>query len=413
MPVNYLDIFNEIQTIAAAAPQASKELEQRRAQARNAFLSPELDQQALRDKLKKAAAIMPRLRCAIPTQEPINRGFPLPEDQEESILIAVDGSQINPSRHLPINYFLINIGIIQYPANPSQTPVAKRHTKLFSPQNFAWKNPNDNQVAYLRDLEERKILSAQVEIYRPQKNILTLTDGPLELWLRTDDRAQGAGQKEKLLDPYLDALLELKELNAITAGYVDKPRATMLVESLEIDRLAPDALNLIKAEGKHTFPHQFEGVTDGDLFAQALTNPGDRSAVFEVQFSEAKIYRAKDRALALHFFYLNVGAPDGSPYLARVEIPAWVATDQDKLNTLHANLYAQCGILGDVRYPYVLHRSHEEALVTFEDREEVNRLLLEEFAKHGIDVGDLSPKQSAKNLQTGRRRFSLGSTRKH
>ncbi|MEN8241947.1 MAG: hypothetical protein ABFS17_08505, partial [Chloroflexota bacterium] len=60
------------------------------------------------------------------------------------------------------------------------------------------------------------------------------------------------------------------------------------------------------------------------------------------------------------------------------------------------------------RYPYVLHRSHEEAVVSFQDREELDRLLIEEFARSGIQIGALSNKQNAKNLQTGKRRHSLG-----
>jgi hypothetical protein len=62
-----------------------------------------------------------------------------------------------------------------------------------------------------------------------------------------------------------------------------------------------------------------------------------------------------------------------------------------------------------VRYPYVLERAHEEALVSFDDREELERRIIEKFTREGIPVGTLSNKQTAKNLQTGKRRYSLGS----
>ena len=60
-------------------------------------------------------------------------------------------------------------------------------------------------------------------------------------------------------------------------------------------------------------------------------------------------------ALALHFFYLNVGA-ENDDYLARVEIPAWVAENPAQLDTLHAVLISQCRMLGPRPYPYLLHR---------------------------------------------------------
>jgi len=406
MPINYQDILGDIAEIAAAAPQFEQELNARRTEAQKLF-SSSLDQQQLKDKLTKAGVILKHLRCAMPTNEAINQRFPLPTELEEQTIIAVDGSQINPSRHLPVNYFLLNLGVIIYPSNQTETPIAKRQSKLFSTQSELWKGVNEDQVAYLRDIEERKVISAEAREFGPNAGVITLTDGPLELWLRKGDGVQSMGEKEKALADYLASLAELNELGATTAGYVDKPRAMLVVEALEISKLGPGELEQVRDK---TLPdyHQFEGVTDRDLFAPLLVEPGDRSAVFELQFSEAKLYKKHGTELALHFFYLNVSREPNAPVLARVEIPAWVAADDDKLAALQARLFQQCEVLGEVRYPYVLHRSHEEAVVTFQDREELDRLLIEEFSRNGIQIGALSNKQTAKNLQTGKRRHSLG-----
>lgn len=406
MPINYKDIERDIADIAAAYPQFQQELNSRREAAKKLF-EEKFDQSLLVDKIRKAASTIGHLRCAVPSQEQINARFPLPTGVEEKIIIAVDGSQISPSRHRAINYFLLNVGILTFPARVDQTPIAKRITKLFSSHSDQWKGVSEDRIAYLRDLEERRVISEEARIYGPGAGVITLTDGPLELWLRSGDGPQSSVDIKKSLAKYLDSLIELQALGAIAAGYVDKPRAMLVVETLEIAKLGPGELERFK-EQKADY-HQFEGVTDSDLFAEILVQPGDRSAVFEMQFSEAKFYRQKDPGLVLHFFYLNVSQEKDSPVIARVEVPGWVAANAKMIEQLQAALFQQCNILGDIRYPYVLERAHEEALVSFNDREELERRIIMEFTREGIPVGTLSSKQTAKNLQTGKRRYSLGS----
>ncbi|MEN8243250.1 MAG: hypothetical protein ABFS17_15165, partial [Chloroflexota bacterium] len=211
MPINYQQILGDIAKIAAAAPQFEQELNARRAEAQKLFSST-MDQQQLKDKLTKAGSILNHLRCAMPTNEAINQRIPLPTELKEQTIIAVDGSQINPSRHLPVNYFLLNLGVIIYPADPTETPTAKRQSKLFSTQSELWKGVNEEQVAYLRDIEERKEISAEARKFGPNAGVITLTDGPLELWLRKGDGIQSIGEKEKALADYLASLAELNEL---------------------------------------------------------------------------------------------------------------------------------------------------------------------------------------------------------
>ena len=78
-----------------------------------------------------------------------------------------------------------------------------------------------------------------------------------------------------------------------------------------------------------------------------LRNPGDRSAIFGVYSRTALGFRPE---LRLHFFYLNVGAPD-RPHLARVEIPAWVAQDAEKVALIQAALLDQAQMMGSKPYP--------------------------------------------------------------
>jgi hypothetical protein len=108
----------------------------------------------------------------------------------------------------------------------------------------------------------------------------------------------------------------------------------------------------------------------------------------------------------LHFFYLNVGR-DEHPYLVRVEIPIWVARDRQMLDNLHAVLVQQCRILGSRPYPYLLHRAHEAAVVTLEEKDQVTQMIALELRRRGVEVGEISHKQSAK-IAGGKTRYTRG-----
>jgi len=134
-------------------------------------------------------------------------------------------------------------------------------------------------------------------------------------------------------------------------------------------------------------------VTDLWLFQQLLP-PGERSAVFGLQSSSQVHYKGD---LALHFFYLNTSRDD-HPNLVRVEIPAWVAQDENKLKLIHAALISQSRILGARAYPYILHRAHEIAVVKFEEKQQVEQMLMLELRRNGMMVGEPSSKQATKDL---------------
>jgi hypothetical protein len=131
-----------------------------------------------------------------------------------------------------------------------------------------------------------------------------------------------------------------------------------------------------------------------DLFTPRL-KPGERSALFGIQSRNSDQYAAE---LALHFFYLNVGRDDDHPYPVRVEVPAWVANNQEMLNNLHAVLVQQCQILGTRTYPYLLHRSHEVAVVTQDEKTQVANMIALEMHRKGFSIGDISQKQAVKDL---------------
>ncbi len=59
----------------------------------------------------------------------------------------------------------------------------------------------------------------------------------------------------------------------------------------------------------------------------------------------------------------------------RVEIPEWVAANRTKVDELHATLIEQCKIMGSKPLPYLIHRSHEVAVVTMDEKRQIENMI--------------------------------------
>jgi len=351
----------------------------------------------LRQKVKQVAASYdPYLRCACPPDlelralEPLNAAVPAPALPAHATILAADGSQIPIDRHAEVLYGLINVGAIHFRLGTVETPQITVHCRLMYDETLFTPNGlmTEATLALMRDKEERTILAEMASQAPPP--VITFTDGPVELWGgRDSERAEFLAH----LEEYLESLRGLARLDATVAGYVDKPFASLVVRLLEVALVPPEDLKDIKER------HPLHLVRDHHLFNSTL-GPGQRSAVFALQSSSARQYQDE---LALHFFYLNVGRED-HPWLARVEIPAWVAGDPVKLDDLHAVLVDQCRQMGGRPFPYLLHRAHETAVVSFEERHQVTQMIAIELRGQQVEVGEVSYKQSQKDLP-GRTRY--------
>jgi hypothetical protein len=226
-----------------------------------------------------------------------------------------------------------------------------------------------------RDVAERRSLAlSSASLPAP---VVTLTDGPLELYHEPRENPN----YRKYFDEYLDALSDMALEGTITAGYIDRPRASLLVNLLEI------------ADNPDPSVKRFTGLTDLALMRPLLA-PGERSAIFKMQSSSSKEY--KDN-LELHFFYLNVGSA-AHPALARVEIPRWVARNSASVDLLHAVLLEQSRQAGLHPYPYALLRAHETAVVKLDESEALKNLIQKELLQHGIPLSVDSEKLANKKV---------------
>ncbi|MBS3751073.1 MAG: DNA double-strand break repair nuclease NurA [Anaerolineales bacterium] len=399
MSLNYEQLQPQVRDLGERAVVRENHLNKIRRRAGD--LLQEFAQQTdrLQGKVEKAAGQYPALRCARPKKEALTSRFTAPEIPDKVGILAADGSQINPDPHAAVQYYLVNVGGIWFDLHRDYPPQTSIETQLRFEEDIYTSHGlvSQGHVALERDVAEREYIAIKAgPLCKAGKDpfpLVTLTDGPLELWESHERSGSRSPAFRKGLKRYQEALRDLSRMGTVTAGYVDKPRADYVLRLLELATLADGELSKI---AEH---HPFQGLSDIDLYA-SLLRPGERSGVFGIQAFSSSDYTDE---IALHFFYLNVGRA-GNPWLARVEVPAWVVEDGEKMNCLHAVLLQQCRMMGGVGYPYVLHRAHEIAVVGREEQELLTEMILRERRKRGVSVGQRSHKRYYKD-QAGRKRY--------
>ena len=393
MPINFQQVYARIREIAAGADDNKRTLDEKRNLARNLLAAYASELDFLQQKVEAAKTFDSNIRCAVPLDEPLTATYPPPPPVNGVTVIAADGSQINPDRHSSIQFSIINVGIIIMKLHSGQAPEICVETEmLYGDELISNGNPiSDGMVAMRRDISERMKLD---EVSKGiQGQVINLTDGTIELWGAKGDDPQAYAD---FVEKYLRVLTRLHARGVITAGYVEKPSADLVVRLLEIATADQEQIQRLR----DYVP--LRGVSDRWLYGERenpLLPPGHRSAVFALQSGSIKKYKGP---LALHFFYLNVGTL-GHPWPVRVEIPQWVAEDRKKLELLHSVLIEQCNMMGAKPYPYLLHRAHETAVVRREEKDQVEQLLALELRRVQAEIGDRSYKDSAKALPGVRR----------
>ncbi len=388
MALDFQQIQEQVRQLGEKAPLREKRLKDLRHSAFKLLESNSNRIDHLRQKVQEVVhSHDPSLRCALPVAEELNAHFHLPELRESIIILAADGSQITPDRHAEVQFCVINVGTVQICLGEPEPAKTKVFSHLYYDEELytATGTITDATLALRRDLNERLMLAELARQFSPP--VVTFTDGPMELWGGKAGEGEEVSEFRTSLAAYIQVLANLHDLQVTTAGYVDKPGANLVLRLLEVANTSEKELVDIRKR------HLLRGVSDFDLFKDLL-EVGERSAVFALQSQSAKSYTGP---LALHFFYLNVGR-QGHPWLARVEIPSWVAMNPPMLDNLHAVLFEQCRVMGSRPYPYLLHRAHETALVSHQEKEQITSMIVLELRKRGVMVGEQSHKQAAKDL---------------
>ena len=344
-------------------------------------------------------------RLASP-REPLDRAVPLPDLPPNHRVVATDGSQIEPDRHGPSEYYLINVGwaVLRYGDRPDAELASEPSLAYELEDLFIFDDEQKRRVpvqgshlAARRAVMELERVVALAEAHRDDLPLVLLQDGTLLLWV-LEERPQDF-LREAFLRPYIRAMDRCRDLGPPLASYISRPRSTEVSSLLraatcggnvaacgrcgQAGPLPPTPL----PRGGRGLRCALDGLHDRTLFEHLQR--GQRSALFAVTLGQQlEHYYAGQR---IHFFFLNVGSE-----IARVELPEWVAEDPAKLELVHAVLYDQCQ--RGQGYPTSLTRAHEQAIVRTADRNMVRVLLEGMFAQQGIRAA-FSEKEAAKRLR--------------
>lgn len=389
MPVNYLEVENNLTTFTQKLKARTVEMEKVEAELWAQFSEPNFDIAEAIEKIARAESLRRSLYCAKPTDESLLMVHSAPTPPERYTLSAADGSQIAPNRHRPFPFGIINVGLIKARHGTGAEPEIEIRSKLLD---FDLIYANDgtlireDEVALERDVEERQALLDFC--MSDELPALTLTDGPLSIF----QGARPEEQQKEIQDKSNAINRVMEHRHIISAGYIDKPGSDMISRMLSLLNCPDDQLARYDESQR-----RWRGVSDARLLLHLLIRPGERSAVFE---AVTKNNQTSNPLTAIHFFYLNIGQEE--PYLVRVEFPAWVSHTPGMVDILHAVVYAETRVLDTHPYPYLLHRAHELAVVSLAEHEQVEEMLRQELSKEGLPVGMISNKEANKELNKRR-----------
>lgn len=342
------------------------------------------------------------------TSEPINSIYPCPSVPKQATIIASDGSQIYPDQHSAAFYFLTNIGIFTYFHGENRLPQQFSEPHLYyglEDTHDRSGNPIKNAVVNAhRTIREMELLAEHAWLQRSSSYpILALYDGPLLFWLGQDvldaDRLERDYNRAltQLFDTHT-TLLNTHNQHASLVGYIDRPSSRFAIAMLHL-------LGLDEADVRRRSLEslgQYEGLTDIWLFREIL-GYGERSALMIQQSPQNKHNRNEvGEDYEIVFFYVNV-AKHGVPYLARIEMPMWVAKSIEAVNFVHALIVSQCEIMG--YYPYALTRADEIAVVRSSEKQALEDIIRTEMIRNEQPFEESSKLTGKHQTRSNRKQF--------
>lgn len=281
-------------------------------------------------------------------------------------VLAVDGSQIYPERHISgINCFALNIGQCLLEYSQKSRVVLNCEPKVLT---FDQAIP-DNEEKFSIDLvdfkrEELELNSALKraialhQSYRQQNFPFTvLFDGSLIFWQL---EGKHPDIKKYFLDQYIHALDGFYQHNIPIASYISMPKSRELVNLTKIGFCRFEMANCIRCHSIYqTFPcKDVEHVIDTQL-CQKFLNEFEMTTIFQ---SNSKIAENYPQHLKPCFLYLNIGQE-----IIRLEFPQWMSQNEEYI-TLICKIAIDQATKGH-GYSVALAEAHEQAVIKAPDRE--------------------------------------------
>ncbi len=302
-------------------------------------------------------------------------------------VVATDGSQIYPDRHVEPTCFLVNVSQVAFQYGTTEPPLLTatprfhyRQRELAPHFDEVLATMTTEVVSAIRDdYELRELLSTARAARRPGRPLVALADGTLIRWMIRGMRNRSL--ERELIRRYTEKLQGFMDDELPLASYISMPGNTEVVHLLQFfldSDLADEASDV-----------RLDGLVDRALFARTLA-PGERSAVFA---STSHIQREYPEGNAICYFYLHVPSAWGVGEIGRVEVPQWVADRPALLDLIHSVVLSECR-KGD-GYPMILSEAHEQAVVRAPEREQFYRMIERQLQRAGLATNG-SRKQHAK-----------------
>ena len=350
---------------------------------------------------------------AVP-MEPLNTCIDLLVPPKTHTVLATDGSQIAPNHHEIAYCYLLNIGRVVLHYGQNRQPLLDSLPEVFyRPEDLytsrQWGIRTEEWMGYRRTASEATVLaelaaavvgsreSGRRELgelgeqrtrtthHAPRTTpILAMVDGSLIYWFLEQLPLEA---RDRILPPILAAWEQLKALGVPIMGYLSASRS---MESLNFLRLqaciheVPDCASFCPNQIEKAPCQVLEPLRDAALWSIQL-QPGQRSTLWR---SSARILELYGDC-AIYFCYVHVGTE-----IARVEVPAWVAEDEDLLNQSLGLMLAQ--VQKGYGYPVVLAEAHNQAVVRGGDRARFFAMLEQQMIKAGLRNVGISYKEARK-----------------
>lgn len=356
------------------------------------------DWAALQQRIKQSRTswLVPRIAFGPPAQAvPLAQGRAAPDRPEQLSVAATDGSQIFPDRHEISPCYLLNIGYVLLHYGTDERPLLSSRPSLYWRDDDLYPQWGGRRTAVNRDLvgfrrsllELTELAELAAASHAAGHVTVALTDGTLVFW---GLEGRPPDFRQAVLTA-LTATFDLLENRRIPiAGYISRPGSPEVVNALRVGICPVEGgadCDRCPWLGQTPPCAPVEGVPDAVLFRHVLKR-GERSALFESTSRVLEDYGSHQ----IFFFYVNTGDEIG-----RVEVPRYVAQDEELLNLVHGTIVDQAAKGGG--YPVSLAEAHERAVVRGAEREGFYRHLEEVFVRN--DIGARVSRKSLRKRTVG------------
>lgn len=297
------------------------------------------------------------------------------------LVVASDGSQIYPDRHMGTNYYLINTGVItiDYHHQVSSSVNMTTNPYFFTDAGQLNSGIVDFIDSKRHELEInngfRAIMQAKQDLGGLAQDLFFyLADGSLIAWHlfgKNDELC------ERFLPVYMSQLQDFYQHQIPFIGYISLPNSTDII----------NLLRLKLSENSHDNScDKLDGLVDIDLLNIVLP-PYQFTTWFKSQVSAVLTYPTHLRP---YFAYFNTGNE-----VARIEVPAWLVADECLLALCMQMVVDQ--VKKGYGYPVALAEAHQLAAIKTPDRDFFYQTI-NQIIKQKPHAGNISRKLRQKRI---------------